>query len=129
MDEHTNRRTEQRLRCQWPIWFSGNNGAHVLQGNMIDVSSKATAFTCPRKDFHAYQDQQLLARFNVPQYGSDASFHLSDFIRTGRVQRVDHLNDRVSRVVLQFYEPLYFKPGEQPSGQQETRPSREPALV
>ncbi len=113
MDAHENRRTEARLRCHWPIWYTDSYENEVSQGQMVDVSSSAAAFTCYTRDFCPAPDQQIKARFSVPQYGSEDSFGMADFSRAGRVSRVDHVNDLVKRVVVEFHEPLHFKPGEQ----------------
>ena len=113
MDVHENRRQEARLRFHWPIWYTGSHEHEVSQGQMVDVSSRAAAFTCYTRDYCPGPDQQIKARFSVPQYDQDDSFGMADFIRTGFVSRIDHVNDLVNRVVVQFHEPLHFKPGEQ----------------
>ena len=112
MDANENRRTEERLRYHWPIWYTGSEKIDISQGQMVDVSSRAAAFTCYMRDFCPVPDQQITARFSVPQYEKDDSFAMADFTRTGSVSRIDHLNDQVKRIVLQFHEPLNFKPGE-----------------
>jgi hypothetical protein len=113
MDATENRRAEPRLRYHWPIWYTDHPENDVSQGQMLDVSSRAAAFTCYVRDFCPVPDQQITARFSVPQYGSEDSFGMADFTRTGRVARIDGINDLVRRVVVQFHEPLHFKPGEQ----------------
>lgn len=113
MDAIENRRQEARLRFHWPIWYSGTQDRAISQGQMVDVSSRAAAFTCYTRDFCPGPDQKIHARFSVPQYGEDDSFGVADFVRTGSVFRIDRMNDLINRVVVQFDEPLHFKPGEQ----------------
>jgi len=113
MDANENRRAEARLRCHWPIWYTDSHESDVSQGQMVDVSSRAAAFTCYTRDFCPVPDQQITTRFSVPQYGSEDSFGMADFTRTGCVSRIDRMNDLVKRVVVEFHEPLHFKPGEQ----------------
>ena len=113
MDTTTERRSEQRLRYHWPIWFAEDFNRELSQGQMADISSTAAAFTCHADNSHPYPGQHLTARFSVPQYGPNDSFDLADFTRFGHIYRVDHVNNYISRVVIRFAEPLTFKPGEQ----------------
>ena len=113
MNTTTERRTEERLAYQWPIWFAEDFRDELSQGQMANVSSQAAAFTCYADDRCPSLGQYLTARFSVPQYGPDNSFDIVDFIRSGRVSRVDGVNHSLRRVTLQFTEPLPFCPGEQ----------------
>ncbi len=113
MEKNHERRTEQRLRYYWPIWFAENPNHILSQGQMVDVSSKAASFTCYADDGCPLPGQHITARFSVPQYGPDDSFDMADFSRSGHVYRVDHVNRFLRRVAFQFAEPLPFKPGEQ----------------
>ena len=83
----------------------------------IQCSRRPAVHLLPRmrytRDYCPGPNQQIKARFSVPQYGQDDSFGMADFIRTGSVSRIDHVNDWVNRVVVQFHEPLHFRPGEQ----------------
>lgn len=113
MDENSERRTEQRLRYYWPIWFAENFERALSQGQMVDISSRAAAFTCYADDGCPYLGQQITTRFSVPRYGPDDSFDMANFTRSGHVCRVDDVNNYLRRVAVQFAEPLPFKPGEQ----------------
>ena len=113
MNKNSERRTEQRLRYYWPIWFAENFDRTLLQGQMVDISSRAAAFTCYADDGCPYLGQQITARFSVPRYGPDDSFDMENFTRSGHVCRVDDVNNYLRRVAVQFAEPLPFKPGEQ----------------
>jgi hypothetical protein len=80
---------------------------------MVDVCSRAAAFTCYAHEGCPYLGQHITARFSVPRYGPDDSFDMANFTRSGRVCRVDNVNSFLRRVAVQFPEPLSFKPGEQ----------------
>ena len=113
MDKTDERRTEQRLRYYWPIWYAENFDETLSQGQMVDISSKGAAFTCYANDECPYPGQHLTARFSVPQYGPDDSFDMASFTRSGHVCRVQDINSFLRRIAVQFSEPLPFKPGEQ----------------
>ena len=113
MGDTSDRRTEQRLRYYWPIWFAENFDEELSQGQMIDISSRAAAFTCRADDSCPYVGQPVTARFSVPRYGPDDCFDMANFDRSGHIFRVDDIDNFLRRVVVQFAEPLPFKPGEQ----------------
>ena len=113
MYKQNERRTEQRLRYYWPIWFAEDINQTLLQGQMVDISSRGAAFTCYANEGCPWPGQQITARFSVPRYGPDDSFDMANFTRFGHVCRVDDVNCYVRRVAFQFAEPLPFKPGEQ----------------
>jgi hypothetical protein len=57
----------------------------------------------------------------VPRFGPDDSFGIASFTRTSRVCRVDNVNRFIRRIVIQFAEPLPFRPGEQAGSESETQ--------
>jgi hypothetical protein len=107
------RRSEARLRYSWPIWFAENFNGMLNQGQMIDISSGGAAFTCYASNCPS-QGESIATRFSVPRYSEDDSFELDNFIRSGRVCRIDELSPYLRRVAVQFAKPLPFKPA-QPS--------------
>jgi hypothetical protein len=113
MNENTERRREQRLRYQWPVWFAEDFGEALAQGQMVDISSGAAAFTCYADESCPYLEQHITARFSVPHLGPNDSFDMESFVRSGHICRVDEVNRFLRRVAIQFAEPLPFKPGEQ----------------
>jgi hypothetical protein len=121
MKENKDRRTEQRLRYCWPIWFAEDFSDTALQGQMVDLSSKAAAFTCYAYEAYPNNGQHLTVDFSVPRYGSEGSLDMTNFIRSGNVYRVDNINSFLRRIVVQFAEPLPFKPGEQENEESETQ--------
>ena len=113
MEEFGERRTEQRLRYHWPVWFAEDFDDALSQGQMVDISSTGAAFTCRADDNCPYPGQHITTRFSVPRLAGDDSFDMTSFVRGGHICRVDDVNGFVRRVALQFAEPLPFKPGEQ----------------
>jgi hypothetical protein len=124
MEETTERRAEQRLRYYWPIWFAEDFNEALSQGQMIDISSRGAAFTCYDDGSCPYLGQHITTRFSVPRFGPDDSFDMANFARSGHISRVEEVNSYLRRVVVQFAEPLPFKPGEQPDGESESGAER-----
>jgi hypothetical protein len=112
------RRTETRLRYNWPVWFAENFDEILTQGQMTDISSDGAAFTC-YADKCPYPGQSLTARFSVPRYGEGESFNMANFIRAGHVCHVEQVTPYVRRVAMQFAQPLPFKPGNQQDAEKE----------
>jgi len=121
MDKVNERRAERRLRYHWPVWFAEDFNEALSQGQMVDVSSAGAGFTCHADRSCPYPGQQLTTRFSVPRFGSDESFDIASFTRTGHVCRVDNVNKFLRRVALQFAEQLPFKPGEQAENESEVQ--------
>lgn len=113
MQETQERRTEKRLRYHWPIWFAEDFQEALTQGQLIDISSKAAAFTCYKHENCPDIGQKVTARFSVPQYGPDNSFGMTSFVRHSSTYRVEEINPQLRKVTIQFEEALPFKPGEQ----------------
>lgn len=113
MQNNDERRTEQRLRYQWPIWFAENTESGMSQGQMVDISSKSAAFTCYANGDCRYPGQHIISRFSIPRYGTDDSFDMANFTRSGQICRIESINPFIRRIAVRFYEPLPFKPGEQ----------------
>jgi hypothetical protein len=117
MEDMPERRREKRLRYHWPVWFAEDFNGMLSQGQMVDVSSAGAAFTCFADRGCPNQGQHITTRFSVPFYYPDESFDVSEFVRAGSVCRIDQLPNGVRRVAIQFFNPLPFKPGEQPFSQ------------
>ncbi|OHB68739.1 MAG: hypothetical protein A2Y77_06585 [Planctomycetes bacterium RBG_13_62_9] len=113
MNTTNERRREPRLCYNWPIWFAEDFNGELSQGQMADISSRGAAFTCYADDRCPRPGQYVTARFSIPQYGPADSFDMADFIRSGRVCRVDGVNSALRRIAIQFTEPLPFQPGRQ----------------
>ncbi|HOK67243.1 MAG TPA: PilZ domain-containing protein [Anaerohalosphaeraceae bacterium] len=111
MESMVERRAEKRLRYSWPVWFAEDYDDILTQGQMIDISSSGAAFSC-YSDRCPSPGEHITARFSIPQFGEDETFGLANFIRDGRICRVDQLGPYLRRVAVQFSEPLPFKPAE-----------------
>jgi len=129
MNENNDRRREQRLRYYWPIWFAEDFNRSLSQGQMVDICSKAAAFTCYSHEGCPYLGQYITSRFSVPHYGPDDSFDMANFTRSGHVFRVDNVNSFLRRVAVQFAEPLPFRPGEQNTLESEAGQVLQPAMA
>lgn len=129
MQDIDDRRREQRLRYYWPIWFTRDFSHTLAQGQMVDISSQAAAFTCHTDQDCPHIGQPIIARFSVPRYGPDDSFDMADFTCKGHVFRVDQISNFTRRIAVQFAEPLPFKPGEQCNSEANTEDIPEPLAV
>jgi hypothetical protein len=128
-EEKVERRREKRLRYHWPIWLAEDFNAALSQGQMVDISSSGAAFTCCADGNCPYPDQQITTRFSVPYFLQDDSFDMANFVRFGRVIRVEEANSLLRRVAIQFAEPLPFKPGEQAGSILNTDPTTGVAII
>ena len=120
MEDKSERRREQRLRYQWPVWFAEDLNGILSQGQMVDVSSGGAAFTCYADKCCPYPGQHITARISVPFYHADASFDVDEFIQAGSVCRIDSLPNGQRRIAMKFFHPLPFKPGEHANKQFES---------
>ncbi len=113
MDKANEQRAEQRLSYRWPVHFTQNDKEKVFPGQIVDVSSEGIAFLCRSDENCPHLGQLLKINFGTPHFGHSNSFDTVLFNRIGRISRLDKLSSQVHRVVVQFTEPLFFKPGEQ----------------
>ncbi len=123
MDENNERRREQRLRYHWPVWFAENFNEALSQGQMVDITSTAAAFTCRKDEHYPVIGQHLTARFSVPRFQPNEAFDMANFTRSGHIYRIDDVNQFSKRVVMQFASPLPFKPGEQADSEYDVQQS------
>jgi hypothetical protein len=105
------RRTEARLRYNWPIWFAEDFADELTQGQMIDISSGGAAFSC-FADRCPCMGDKITARFSVPKYNGPHSFDMTNFVRHGKICRVDEISPYIRRVAVQFAESLPFRPAD-----------------
>jgi len=105
------RRAEARLRYNWPVWFAEDFTDELVQGQMIDISSGGAAFSC-YADKCPFPGDHITARFSVPKYTTHQAFDMANFIRHGKICRVEELSPFVRRVAVQFADPLPFKPAD-----------------
>ena len=107
------RRKEKRLQYNWPVWYADHydGDRELCQGQMFDITSEFATFTC-YADNCPIEGELITARFSVPKYGTGNSFDMENFVRTGKVFRIDKMSDFVRKVALEFAEKLPFRPGE-----------------
>ena len=105
------KRRENRLNYNWPVWFAEDYNNILSQGQMIDISSEGAAFTC-YADKCPHTGEEITARFSVPSHHNENDFDLENFIRKGHVCRIEEIGGYIRKVAIQFAEPLPFKPGE-----------------
>ena len=113
MDRHDELRGENRLLYRWPIWYADESTGELMQGQMVDISSEAAAFTCYTYETCLFPSQLITIYFSVPLRGLGGSFAVRDFIRLGQTCRIDPVDKVLNRVTAQFTERLPFRPGEQ----------------
>jgi len=112
MDKIQNRRREERLPYEWPVWFAEDFTQAMSQGLMVDIASGGIAFTCENDENCPNQGQRLVTRFSIPRFDADDSSGVTSIMRAGTVCRVDYVSAEVCRVAIQFDEPLSLKPCE-----------------
>jgi hypothetical protein len=112
METISEKRAEKRLRYRWPVRFKTGNNENTIAGQMVDVSSEALSFLCRADDKCPKLGDKLTAEFGVPYFNRDNSFDSVLFNRTGKVCRLDKLNERVHRVAVKLAQALFFKPGQ-----------------
>jgi len=115
MNDTKNRRREERLQYQWPVWFAEDFQKSLSEGLMVDVSSGGLSFMCNVDENCPQVGQQLATRFSIPFSEKENSLSMTSFTRTGRVLRVETVNANLRQVAIQFDEPLSLKPCEQAS--------------
>jgi len=111
MGNEFEKRRENRLNYNWPVWFAEDYNNILSQGQMIDISSEGAAFTC-YADKCPHTGEEITARFSVPSHHHENDFDLENFIRKGHVCRIEEIGGYIRKVAIQFAEPLPFKPGE-----------------
>jgi len=101
------RRREERLHYELPVWFAEGSIAPSFQAVMVDISSGGMAFICDNDEKCPSVGQQLNMRFSVPRYGRDCS-DMHEINRTGSVFRIDDLHESRRRVAVQFDDPPFW---------------------
>lgn len=101
------RRSENRLHYELPVWFAEGSADPSVQAVMVDISSGGIAFICDADVNCPPLGQQLTMRFNVPRYGIDCS-DMHEITRTGCVFRINELDESRHRVAVQFDDPPFW---------------------
>ena len=113
MEDNKNKRMEERLQYRWPVLFAEDFAKSLSEGIMVDVSSGGLAFVCRADNNCPVLNQKLDLRFSIPRIDEDDPSAMTSFTRTGKVLRIETLNDSLRRIAIQFDTPLTLKPCEQ----------------
>lgn len=108
MDKTKERRREERLQCQLPVWFAEDFDKTVSQGVMVDISNSGMAFSCNADENCPYPGQKLTVRFNLPLPDTHKASTTKSFTRIGHVCRVNNVAENLCHVVIQFDEAPPF---------------------
>lgn len=112
MDQHCDRRQENRLDYRWPVWFSEDFTESMSRGLMVDISSRGISFDCSADDISLREEQPLTVRFSIPRFEGDDPTATVSITRAGHVCRLEESESGTCRVVIQFDLPLALRPAE-----------------
>jgi len=104
------RRKEPRLHCDWVIWFAEDFNMKPYHGMIHDINTTGVAFVCYVGKNFIFEDQPIVTCFDIPSL-SPGNPHRK-IARTGVIRRVDELDNLLSKIHVEFYEPLPFEPVE-----------------
>ncbi len=110
MEKFKERRKEERLYCDWPIWFAEGFGRTLCCGKMLSISSTAVSFSCVLGKDCPQIGEKTMIHFRIPRVGLDDSSDLVLLTRPGSIHRIDEAARRLSLVVVRFDQHLPFKP-------------------
>ncbi len=104
------RRSEQRLRYFWPIWYSSDGSMDIQQGRMIDLSSGGVSFVA-QDGTYPDEGQQIWLRSSYPLV-QDGRYGMASFTAVGRVLREEVAGPLQHRLAVKFEAPLEHCPAE-----------------
>lgn len=104
------RRTEQRIRSLWPVWFSSDGSVDIQQGRMVDLCSGGVSFLAPPGTYPETGDQIWL-RSSYPVV-EEGAYGMASFTTVGRVLRDETAGPLQRRVAVKFEAPLEHSPAE-----------------
>ena len=104
------RRKEQRLRCDWLVWFSEGYRKPLFHGRMHDLTSTAVAFNCRVDKKLPKVEKAITIYFYIPALGLGDSLDKVCLTRIGKIYRKIDLDKKQCRMVIEFDKALPFKP-------------------
>ena len=107
---HQERRSEERLRYFWPVWYSSDGSLDIEQGRMVDLSSGGVSFVAPAGT-HPEEGEQIWLRSSYPLV-QDGGFGMASFTTVGRVLRKETVGPLQRRLAVKFEAPLEHSPAE-----------------
>ena len=104
MNSQPERRSEQRIRFNWPVWFGYEESGEFFQGQIVDLNQQGMSFTvdpchCPRTGSH------IVARFSYP-LAQAGGFQMGSFFQWAKVIRNDRPTGQSPRVALRLNRPI-----------------------
>lgn len=107
MKKTQERRREERLHYELPVWFAQGSEEPSCKGIMVDISSGGMAFICDADENCPSMGQQLTLRFSVPRNGRDCS-DMYEITRTGCVFRTNDISESRQRLAIKFDNPPFW---------------------
>ncbi len=107
MQKIKERRKEKRLNIEIPVRFAEETDGNFLQALMVDISSIGMAFICEADLNCPSVNKNLTVQFSIPRFGTSSS-DMQQITRTGRVFRIDDLNNGRHRVAVKFDNPPFW---------------------
>jgi len=104
------RRKEQRLQCDWSVWFAEDFKKPLFFARMHDLTSTAVSFVCPDDKHLPDIGHEVIVYFYVPALGRNDMFDRVCLKRTGHIYRIEDLKASRCKMIVQFHVPLSFKP-------------------
>ena len=107
MQKIKERRREERLHYDLPVRFAEETNETFIQALMVDISSIGMAFICEADINCPSVNQNLTMQFSIPRFGTNSP-DMQQITRTGRVLRIDDLNNGRHRVAIKFDTPPFW---------------------
>ena len=104
------RRTEQRIRSLWPVWFSSDGSVDIQQGRMVDLCSGGVSFLASPGTYPE-RGEQIWLRSSYPVV-EEGAYGMASFTTVGRVLREETAGPLQRRVAVKFEVPLEQAPAE-----------------
>ena len=104
------RRSEQRLRYFWPVWYSSDGSLDIEQGRMVDLCSGGVSFLAPPGTYPE-QGDQIWLRSSHPLI-EEGAFGMASFTTIGRVLRNETVGPLQRRIAVKFDSRLEHCPAE-----------------
>ena len=104
MNSENERRSEQRIRFNWPVWFGHEENGEFSQGQIVDLNRQGMSFTvdsnhCPQVGSH------IIARFSYP-LTQDGGFQMGSYFQWAKVIRSDRQAYQSPRIALRLNRPI-----------------------
>ena len=104
MNSKIERRSEQRIRFNWPVWFGYEENGEFFQGQIVDLNRQGMSFVvnsnrCPQLGSH------IIARFSYPLTLA-GGFQMGNFFQWAKVIRSDRQIGQPPRVALRLNGPI-----------------------